>query len=204
MQRKERESNLGYLFVVGGPGSSGSTVISKRLADRYGLKRVYAGSVFRKYIKELGYSEFEDFYSVANRDVLLEFDRRVDEWLMGEIKKSNVLIESKVFAGIATVRGVDCTVKVWLDASLHVRTLRFLGKLRGIGLLERFIKYFSVRMNLKRRWDMDRSRYGDLYGIKYDAPELYNDIVVDSSGMSEDETFNLICKEIEDGGYLKG
>jgi cytidylate kinase len=38
--------------------------------------------------------------------------------------------------------------------------------------------------------------------INYDRPEEYNDIVIDSSNLNEEETFNLILKNIKDGDIL--
>jgi cytidylate kinase len=46
-------------------------------------------------------------------------------------------------------------------------------------------------------------RYSSLYGINYDKPEEYNDIIIDSSNLNEKETFDLILKNIKDGGYIK-
>lgn len=205
MERKERESSKGYLFVVGGPGGSGGSVISRMLAKEFNLKLVYAGKLFRDAVKKRGYEDFEDFYTSSNKESLLDLDREVDRRLIEESEGKDLLFDSKAFAGISHIKDIPCTVKIWLTASLHVRALRHLRKqdLEGKGFLERFGMYMRERKNLKKRWKLDKERYFKLYGVDYSKPELYNDIVIDSSNMNEEETFNLILKRLENGQYLK-
>ena len=42
-----------------------------------------------------------------------------------------------------------------------------------------------------------------MYKIKYDKPALYYDIVLDTSNMNEQETFDLILKELKMEDTLK-
>jgi cytidylate kinase len=39
--------------------------------------------------------------------------------------------------------------------------------------------------------------------VDYSKPKLYNDIVIDSSKINEEETFNLILKRLKDGRYIE-
>jgi cytidylate kinase len=205
MERKERESSKGYLFVVGGPGGSGGSVISRMLAKEFNLRLIYAGKLFRDAIRKRGYEDFEDFYIGSNKESLLDLDREVDRILVQEANGKDLLFDSKAFAGISHIKDIPCTVKIWLTASLHVRALRHLGKqdMEGKGFLERFRMYMRERKNLRKRWELDKERFFKLYGVDYSKPELYNDIVIDSSNISEEETFNLILKKLENGQYLK-
>lgn len=203
MDRKLRDSSKGYLFVVGGPGGSGCSVISKMLSKHFNLDLIYAGKLFRQEVKRKGYKDFEDFFKSNNKEALLELDKEVDRRLILESEKKDVLLDSKIFSGIAEIKDIPCTVRIWLTASLHKRALRHLGKKNTEGLMEKFLGYFRERRNLKKRWRLDRDRYFELYGIDYSKPELYNDIVIDSSSMDEFETFDLILKKLKDGQYLK-
>jgi CMP/dCMP kinase len=195
MNRKEREGNLGYLFVIGGPGSSGSTTIAKMLSDYFSLKRVYGGKIYRDILKNLGYDLEQE---IPNRSVE-SIDKRVDKKLLDIAKDKDILIESKIFAAIATKAKIPCTVKIWLNASLHTRTLRRMERddLKGI------FHYLKTRCHLLKRYMFDKNRFNKLYGIKYNRPNLYNDIVLNTSEMDSQETFNLILKYIKDGGYIK-
>lgn len=205
MEKKRRSKSDGYLFVVGGPGGSGSTVISERLAKHFGLSRIYAGSLFRTTIREKGYENIEDFYQRSNKEELLKIDMEVDRFLLEESKKGNLLIESKIFAGILHIKDLPSTVTIWLDASLHVRALRHLRRedSKVKGLINRIVEYFKIRRNLKKRMVLDKKRYKELYGVDYGKPKLYNDIVIDSSKINEEETFNLILKKLKDGRFIE-
>ena len=195
MNRKEREGNLGYLFVIGGPGSSGSTTIAKMLSDYFSLKRVYGGKIYRDILKSLGYDLEKE---IPNRNVE-DIDKRVDRKLLDIAKDKDILIESKIFAAIATKEKIPCTVKIWLNASLHTRTLRRMEREDQRGLLN----YLRTRRHLFRRYIFDKNRFKRVYGIKYNKPSLYNDIVLNTSTMNSQETFNLILKYIKDGGYIE-
>jgi len=46
-------------------------------------------------------------------------------------------------------------------------------------------------------------RYKKLYNIDYDEPEKYNDLVIDNSNQTPEETFNLIVNYLKDAGIKK-
>lgn len=203
MNQKERPKSLGYLFVVGGPGGSGASTISRMLEKHFTLKRVYGGKIFRSLLKKAGFEDMDKAYFRKNEKLLKKLDKQVDAMLIKECESKNILIESKNFAAMATKRKYPCTVKIWITASLNIRAQRTLMK-EGIKPdLKHFPKYLEERKHLRDRYLMDSMRYSELYGINYDKPEEYNDIVIDSSNLNEEETFNLILKYIKDGGYIK-
>ena len=203
MDRKKRSKELGYIFVVGGPGGSGASTISKMLSKHFNLKRIYAGGLFRGRIIEKGYDNFEDFFVSSNKSDLIALDREVDEIMIRESNQRDVLIDSKLFAGISYIKDIPCTVKIWLDASLHRRALRHVNKREYKRNIDKLSEYIKTRRDLKKRWRLDSKRYLKLYGIDYSKQKVYNDIVIDSSNMDEEETFKLILKELEDGRYIK-
>ncbi len=199
---KNRVSN-NMVFVVGGPGSSGSSTIAVMLAEYYSLERVYGGSLFRKAVADLGYKTLDDFYQSPNKEKFFEIDRRLDDYLIEKARRGNVVIESKVFAAIATVKNIPCTIKIWLDAPLLTRVGRFVAKSEGLGVVKKLFLYIKTVFNLLRRKRMDGKRYLQLYGVDYSRQEKYNDIVLNTKGMNERETFDLILEKIKDGGYIK-
>jgi len=203
MDRKVRDTSKGYLFVVGGPGASGASIISKMLAKHFNLRLVYAGKLFREAVRKRGYEDFESFYVGENKDALLELDKEVDRKLILESGEKDVLLDSKIFSGIAEIKDIPCTVRIWLTASLHVRALRHIGKKEVTSPVQKVLAYFAARRDLVKRWKMDRERYMKLYGIDYGKPKCYNDIFIDSSKLDEFETFDLILKKLKDGQYLK-
>ena len=56
---------------------------------------------------------------------------------------------------------------------------------------------------MKKRYRIDKEKYWRLYKVRYDKPVLYYDIVLDTSDIDEQKTFDLILKRIEDGGYIE-
>lgn len=193
----------GLVIVVGGPGSSGCSTIAKMLAEHFNLERVYAGGIFREFVKDLGYENLDDFYNREKKEKFFELDRKVDEFLIKRAKAGNVLIESKVFGALSSKENIPCTVKIWLESSLYVRVKRLAGKQENLKGLRKIWFYIVNSFNLTRRRIKDGRRYKELYDVEYNRQELYNDIVLDSSELNAKETFDLILEKIKNGGYIK-
>lgn len=195
------QSSKKIVIAVGGPGGSGSTTIAKMLAEHFHLKNVYAGDLFRKAAKEKDYEYFEEFLQEISKGGN-HLDYEIDAMLQEYAQKGNVVIDSKLYGALAKTRKLKCDVSIWLDAKLDVRIKRHLEKehVKGIKRLKR---YLQIKRDLKKRYKIDKEKYWRLYKIKYDKPALYYDIVLDTSNMNEQETFDLILKRIEDGGYIK-
>ncbi len=195
------QSKRKLVIAVGGPGGSGITTISKMLGKHFKLKHIYAGDLFRKAAKEKEIEYFEEFLqqiSKGGNSLDLEIDGMLEEYG----KKGNVVIDSKVYGALAKVKGLNCNVSIWLDAKLDTKVKRHLNKenIRGLKKLNR---YFEIKKRLKKRFRIDKEKYWRLYRVRYDKPELYYNIVLDTSNMNEIETFNLILEKIKDGGYIK-
>ena len=189
------------LLVVGGPGGSGSSTISKMLAEHFSVPRIYAGDLFREKAKEEDFESFEEFLQDIS-DGGNSLDLEIDSLLMEYAKVGNVLIESKIFGALTKVKDISCTATIWLDCDLKTRVKRKLLKENIIGV-KKIWKGFQIKNELKRRYRIDREKYQRLYKIKYDKPSQYYDIVLNTSKLDEVETFNLILKELKDGRYIE-
>lgn len=198
-----RDPSLGKLIVIGGPGGSGSSTISKLIAEKYGLTRYYAGGMFREIAKEKGYADVKDFLADVEAKKGNDYDLEIDNRLIKVSQTPNVLIEAKAFAALATMRNIPCTVKVWLTADVETRVKRVLARKEileyGKPIPDNLKQaYEKEKKNLLDRQEINSKRLNFLYGIEYAKQELYNDIVIDSSNQTVEETFNLICKKIEE------
>lgn len=191
---EKRPKELGYLFVVGGPGGSGSTTISKMLSRHFNLRHVYGGQFMREFAKSKGFESIEEFVKNTTDEEIFEYDKKIDEKLKRLAFSKDILIESKIFSALCTKYRINTTVKIWLDASIEERARR--KSLSG-GSIE------QIKRDLSERYENDKERYKELYNIDYDSPKKYNDIVIDISNMNEHQTFNLIIKLIEDGRYTE-
>ena len=199
-----RDKSLGLLIVVGGPGGSGASTIARRLAKHFSLKFVYGGQLMRDLAKEKGFNSLTEFLQsdlfTKNHS---EYDSFIDEKLVKESNVKNTLIDSKIFSALATMYNIPCTVKIWIEADLDVRTSRTLGKKGFDDLTRKNSNYERVSRNLEKRYQEDKKRFSKLYDIEFDNQRKYNDIVIDSSKQNPDETFNFILKLLKDGGYIK-
>jgi cytidylate kinase len=195
--------NKQFVLVIGGPGKSGSSTIGKMLAEHFNVERIYGGKFFREEAKSDGFSSVKDFLEEMPKDEIKRLDIKVDEKLREFAKKGSVLIESKTFAAIATKEDIPCTAKIWLDADLEVRVQRAVEKENIENPIHRAIRRFQIRRELSGRHRIDKERYKKLYGIDYDNPEKYNDLVIDNSKQTPEETFNLIINFLKDAGIKK-
>ncbi|MCK9415063.1 MAG: AAA family ATPase [Candidatus Dojkabacteria bacterium] len=192
--------NKQILLVIGGPGKSGSSTIAKRLAEHFNIKRVYAGEIFRDRAKKRGYVNLEEYFKSATEGEINELDREVDRKMREYSQSRNVLIESKIFAALATKEGISCSAKIWLNADLKTRIERALEKEEEHNFLKRFFRSAQIKRDLLSRYEYDRKRYEKLYDIDYNHPEKYNDLVIDSSDQTPEQTFNLIINFLNNAG----
>lgn len=204
----ERPKDMGKLIVVGGPGGSGSSTIARLLAAKYGMSYVYGGRFMRAIAKKLGFATYNDFLnSIKDEKDWYKYDKEVDKKVLRMSYYPNVLVDSKVFAAIATKNRIPTTVKIWLDADVETRVKRTLHKTGKYDINKKLDKnsklYSETRDNLMKRYSQDKSRYQKLYSVDYDHPDKYNDVVLDTSKLDAKQTLSLIVRRIEDGGYVK-
>ena len=95
----------------------------------------------------------------------------------------------------------EITASIWLDANIGTRVKRHLERDNVKGI-KKIFKYFQITYNLLKRYRIDKEKYKRLYKIKYEKPNLYYDIVLDTSQLNEEETFKLILEKLKDGGYI--
>ncbi len=198
-----RDPSLGLLVVIGGPGGSGSSTISKLIAQKYNLSHYYAGGIFRQLSIEEGYSDVRQFLEDVEKKKGKDYDLEVDNRLIKMSQSHNVLIEAKAFAALATIKNIPCTIKIWIDADLDTRVRRVLARENILGYGEPVSSnlmddYDRAKFDILSRQNILTKRLGFLYGIDYTKPEIYNDIIIDSSKQSIKETFDLICKYIDE------
>jgi len=183
------------VLVIGGPGKSGSTTIAKMLTAYFRIERVYGGELFRNGLKDL--------YKNTSIEEMKILDKKVDSKLKEYARKGNILIESKTFAGIATNENIQCSAKIWITADLNTRVKRAVEKESITNPLVKWLRRKQIKKDLISRYENDKMRYKELYSIDYDHPEKYNDLVIDNSGQTPDQTFNLIINFLKDAGIKK-
>ncbi|HOX35311.1 MAG TPA: AAA family ATPase [Methanoregulaceae archaeon] len=109
------------ITVSGLPGS-GTTSLSRYLAERHGMTMISAGEVFRQLAKEHNL-ELAEFGRLAERDP--SFDKMID-LRQKEIaaERDNIIVEGRLSGWM--VENAD--LKVWLFAPIACRLLRIVSR----------------------------------------------------------------------------
>ena len=183
-------------MVVGGPGGSGSSTISKILSRKWYLHRINGGELIRKKTN----NKSDEKYIEEDLSKNSRIDLEVDKYLLKMSFQANTLIESKVFAALATENHIPTTVKIWLHANVETSVKRIFQRENW-----KFDKnrYLSEIKKLKKRKENDRERFLKTYNVDILTPEKYNDIVIDSSKMDIHNTVKHIIDKIKQNNYLK-
>ncbi len=182
--------------MIGGPGGSGSSTISKMLARKWYLHRLYGGKIVRK---KAGEKELENFSkNEMTKDP--KIDKEVDNYLIKMSYQKDLLIESKVFAAIATKKHIPTTLKIWLHADPQTSIKRIFER-EGWKYDENRFKEELEKLVQRRKNDAER--YKSLYEVDISKPEKYNDIVIDSSKLDVYNTLKVILDKIKMNKNLK-
>lgn len=156
------------LVTISGLPGSGTTTISRLVADALGLERVPGGEVFRQLAAESGMSLSEfGRYAQDHPDI----DRELDQRLTDRARAGGCLIESRL-AGWLAQRAALPSLRVWVDCDEAARAARVAGR-DGTTVDE------AIEEN-RARAALERSRYLAVYDIDLDDRSPY-DLVLDSS-----------------------
>lgn len=171
------------LSMSGLPGS-GTTTVSKLLAEHYGVDLVNAGDVFRGLAKEHGMT-LAEFGALAESDASI--DVKIDE-RQKEIAntRDDIILEGRL-AGHMTEKAL----KVWIKAPVDVRVKRISGR-EGAS--------FDVMLDETiKREASEAVRYKEIYEIDIEDMSIY-DLVIDSGKWDQFEIVKIIMTAIETRG----
>lgn len=167
------------ITVSGLPGS-GTTTISRLLAECYDLELVSSGEIFRKLAKERGMS-LAEFGALAERDpsIDLEIDKNQKSIIHS---RENIILESRLAGHMA--QGRPNVLKVWIKAPILTRVKR----------IQKREKSVSFDDELKKTVEREKSeafRYKNYYGIDITDLSIY-DIVIDSEKWNQYQTLDIL------------
>ena len=168
------------LSMSGLPGS-GTTTVSKLLAEHYGVDLVNAGDVFRGLAKEHGMT-LTEFGALAESDASI--DVKIDE-RQKEIAntRDDIILEGRLAGHMA-----EKALKVWIKAPIDVRVKRISGR-EGAS--------FDVMLDETiRREASEAVRYKEIYEIDIEDMSVY-DLVIDSGKWDQFEIVKILMTAIE-------
>lgn len=156
------------LVTISGLPGSGTTTVSRLVADALGIDRVLGGEVFRQMAAEAGMT-LREFGAHAQGHP--EIDLELDDRLEVRAKQGGCVIESRLAGWLAT-RAKLLAVRVWVDCADQVRAAR-VAERDASTLAEALI-------DNAERSDLERARYKAVYDIDLDDRATY-DLVLDST-----------------------
>lgn len=156
------------LITISGLPGSGTTTLSRLVAEALDLDRLPGGEVFRQMAAESGMTLAEFGRHAQDHP---EHDRELDRRLLERAREGGVVIESRLAGWLAT-RDDLRAVRVWVACADEERARRVGGR-DGLDLT-------AALADNDARETLERARYQDLYDIDLTDLSIY-DKVLDST-----------------------
>jgi cytidylate kinase len=172
------------ITVSGLPGS-GTTTISRLLAEYYEFELISSGEVFRRIAKEKGIS-LAEFGAMAEKDPSI--DLAIDKNQRAVIhSQENLILESRLAGHMA--KDVPNALKIWIKAPLPVRVKRILRREKALSFDEELEKTVE-------REKSEALRYMNYYNIDISDLSIY-DIIIDSEKWNQYQIFDILRTAID-------
>jgi len=179
--------------------ASGKSTIARRIAENYGLRLFSGGNALKTLAIEMGYKPIERgwweseeglrFLQQRLRDP--DFDKKVDQKLLEQAKKGNVVLDSWTMPWL-----FKNGYKIWVDASKKIRVKR-LAK-RDQMTLEK-----ATRV-LEEKEAATKTIYAKLYGFCLGEDFSPFDLIVDTDKLDEDEVFHTVSVVLDRALFKTG
>jgi CMP/dCMP kinase len=180
------------VICISGMAGTGKSTLSKKLAEKYGLRYFSGGDVLKELAKQEGYDvsirgwwESPQGLKFLNERVNdPKFDKTVDDKLLEYAQQGNVLLDSWTMPWL-----LKEGFKIWLEASFEKRAARVAVR-DGLTTAEAF----GV---LKEKEAHTKAIYKALYGFVLGEDFKPFDFVLDTDNLSANDVFEVLCKVID-------
>ncbi|MCQ1535538.1 AAA family ATPase [Methanosarcina sp. KYL-1] len=176
------------LLTISGLPGSGTTTISRLLAEYYEVELISSGEIFRRLAKERGLS-LSEFGALAEKDATIDLEIDRNQKAIAH-SQDNIILESRLAGHMA--EGVPNVLKVWIKAPMLVRVQR----------IQRREKSLSFDEELEKTVEREKSealRYKNYYGIDITDLSIY-DLVIDSAKWNQYQTLDILRVAIDSLG----
>ena len=179
------------IICISGLAGTGKSTLSKKLAEKYGLRYFSGGDVLKELAKQEGYDVSVQGWWESPQGLKFlnerindpKFDKAVDDKLLEYAKQGNVLLDSWTMPWL-----LKEGFKIWLEASFEKRAARV--AVDGIPTSEAF----GVLQEKEAR---TKAIYKALYGFVLGEDFKPFDFVLDTDNLSAEEVFVVLCKVID-------
>jgi len=169
------------VITVAGPHGSGRTTQATRLAERFGLRYVSTGTLFRERASQLGVS-LEEMTRIAAGDD--SFDRFLDDRAKQETQKGSVVLDATLSGWVAE----KPDIRIYLTAPLDARVKR-IAEREGRGIDE-------VDKETRIREKAEVERFRRYYGFDITDLSIY-DVVLNTALADADGVANILKNVVE-------
>jgi cytidylate kinase len=181
------------VIVISGLPGSGSTTIAKALAERLGLDLFSPGHVHKGIAKDSIKDNRNETSAVTDaweteQGKSKEFHKGLDHKQIDVASKGGVVICGKL--SIHFLPNAD--LKVWLDVPLRTRAERSAGRDK--------ISVEEAEKAILSRQETERSEFIRIYGFDYNEQKEDADLVLDTTGMAEEQSVEKILEFMEKKG----
>ena len=173
------------IITIGGLPGTGTTTIAKMIAEKYNLKHVCAGFIFREMAKEMG-MDLQEFSKYAEEHE--EIDKEIDRRQVELARQGNVILEGRLAAWMLLRNGVKPDLTIWFKAPLEVRAER-------ISKRENIDKEDALKKMIERE-NSEKKRYKEIYNIDLDDLSIY-DLIIDTSKWDVEGVFGIVSSAID-------
>ena len=180
------------VICISGMAGTGKSTLSKKLAEKYGLKYYSGGDALKALAKAEGYNpsvegwwESPEGLKFLNERVSdPKFDKAVDDKLLEYARHGNVLFDSWTMPWL--LKG---GFKIWLLASIEKRAARVAERDKMP-----IAQAFTV---LEEKEARTKTIYKKLYGFVLGEDFAPFDLVLDTDNLNADEVFAVLCRVID-------
>ena len=184
------------VICISGLAGTGKSTLSKKIAEKYGLRYFSGGDVLKDLAKQDGYDvsvqgwwESPEGLNFLNKRVNdPKFDREVDDRLLDYAQQGNVLLDSWTMPWL-----LKDGFKIWLEASFEKRAARVAIR-DGMTVAQAF----DV---LKEKEARTKAIYKALYGFSLGEDLKPFDFILDTDNLSANEVFEVLCKVIDNVAF---
>jgi CMP/dCMP kinase len=189
---KPRAPSDKTVICISGMAGTGKSTLSRRLAEKYGLRYYCGGDALKDLAKQHGYVVTSEGWweSPVGLQFLKErvndpkFDKAVDDKLLEQAKLGNVLLDSWTMPWL-----LDGGFKIWLNASLEKRATR-VSERDHITVKEAYEMLEEKEANTK-------AIYKSLYDFSLGEDLSPFDFILDTDNLAAPEVFAVLCRVLD-------
>jgi CMP/dCMP kinase len=187
-ENMESASKKKIVVCISGMAGTGKSTLAKKLAEKYYLKYYSGGDALKALAAEEGYDSSSDGWwesqdglrFLEKRKENLEFDKAIDDKLLGYAQEGRVLLDSWTMPWL-----LKTGFKIWLIASVEKRAERIAKRDR--------IPLRKALEVLKKKETITKAIYKKLYGFMLGEDFEPFNLVLDTNKLSAEEVFQTLC-----------